>query len=191
MEPAPGLRWRELLTAALAVLDGHERVVVDLLGSAVSVVVPLLQRDGRLVGRPRFEIESGSVSTAVGAVFLSPGDWDPRQFAEALVHEAHHQLLNAALMAFDFVGDHEAEMASPWKPGPRPASALLHGIVAFSAVRRFWIQEALRGGGTYGEIDRRGVQVLEAAEVVLGSRALTDLGVELVEEAVSAVLKQE
>lgn len=151
--------------------------MVDLLARAV---VPLQQRDGRIAGRPQFEIESGSVTGAVGALYLSPGDGNEVMFAEALVHESFHQLLNAAIVVVNFALTDEAAMTSPFKPEPRPPIAVLHGIVAFGAVRRFWQRMAalrpeweLHG---MAEVARRSEQINCACATLMDSDVLTRTG---------------
>lgn len=183
--------WVDLLTAALAVLADAGVVDRRLLGTVTTVVVPQTQRDGRLVDRPRFEIESGSVTGAVGAVYLSPGRWDPLLFAEALIHESFHQLLNAAAQAVTFTRDDQVTLASPWKPQPRPPMAVLHGIVAFSSVARFWMTMAphLVGDGAAAaraQATRRTSQVATAGATLLDAGVLSPLGADLTRTALHA-----
>ncbi|MFC3963111.1 aKG-HExxH-type peptide beta-hydroxylase [Nocardia jiangsuensis] len=158
--------------------------------SLTTVLVPLLQRDGAEFGRSsRFEIESGSVTSAVGAALISPGTGDAVNFAEAMVHESYHNLFNMALELDAFEQPNAAEFYAPWKGTTRPTRAVLHGIVAFSAIMRFWRQigRTRTDWSKYADelVARRSEQVLGAASAVLSAGVLTDLGEEFAAAAVA------
>ncbi|MCP2159257.1 HEXXH motif-containing protein [Williamsia serinedens] len=181
--------WRALVSdsaALIAELDNRDFINATAL---TTVVVPLLQRDGKAYGRTsKFEIESGSLTDAVGMAYISPGTWDRVSFAEAMVHESYHSLFNMALELCEFELENEAEFYAPWKGATRPTRAVLHGIVAFSAVMRFWIHlsktRSVASTRANELISRRANQVLQSATAVLAAGVLTSAGEELAEAAV-------
>lgn len=74
-------------------------------------------------------------------VYLS---WSPRphELAEALVHEADHQMMYGLARFIRFWKGRATEQAalyrSPWRPDPRPVDGLLFGASAFTRVGIFW-----------------------------------------------------
>ncbi len=185
----PTADWVALVTEGLAFVGELDEPEFADATSLTTVVVPLQQRDGGIVGRSRYEIESGSVADAVGAVFLSPGDGDRVYFAEALVHESYHHLLNAAVHIVAFELKNDQMLCSPWKPMPRPVLALLHGIVAFSSVMRFWrrVSEVRADWSSFADqlVARRAREILDASTTLLEAEVLTAAGSELVVAAAS------
>ncbi|MEV6072038.1 HEXXH motif-containing putative peptide modification protein [Nocardia sp. NPDC052001] len=182
--------WRTVVSDALGFITDLGNPDFINVASLTTVLVPLLQRDGSDFGRDsRYEIESGSVTDAVGAAFISPGIGDPACFAEALVHESYHNLFNMALEIGDFEKENAEEFYSPWKGATRPTRAVLHGIVAFSAVMRFWRQVSERQveWATFADelVARRAEEVFESATAVLSAGVLTELGTALAEAAAS------
>ncbi|MFD3458327.1 HEXXH motif-containing putative peptide modification protein [Nocardia fluminea] len=182
--------WSTMVRAAQTFITGLGSPGFGEVSALTTVVVPLLQRDGAAFGRSsRFEIESGSVTDAIGAAFISPGTGEPVSFAEALIHESYHNLFNMALDLHDFAEDDSREFYAPWKGTTRPTRAVLHGIVAFSAVMRFWrrIGETNSDWSEYADevAGRRAAEVLGAATAVASAAALTDLGTELIEAAIT------
>lgn len=191
-ETAPvSAQWLELVEGSKMILGAFDCPDIEVVNHFAHVIVPLVQRDGRLVGRPEVEIESGSVTGAVGALYLSPGDYQPVLFAEALVHESFHQLLNALVLTTDLVLSASTDqlLPSPWKPLPRPPLAVLHGVVAFSSVIRFWLRVSndYPEWSAFGrhEAVRRTEQVLAACGTLLSAGVLTGIGIETVLQAIN------
>lgn len=182
--------WRVMVRDAVAFIADLGIPDFTNAASLTTVLVPLLQRDGSEFGRSsKLEIENGSVTDAVGAAYISPGTGDPVCFAEALIHESYHNLFNMALDIEDFEMETSEEFYSPWKGTTRPTRAVLHGIVAFSSVMRFWqhLGETETSWSKYAaeSVARRAEEILEAAAAVLSGGVLTDVGAELAEAAAS------
>lgn len=130
--------WATVGADAWHVLATTHPAFAARVAALVRVVVPLRQRDGRRIGRPQYEIQSCSISSAPGVVFASLGRLDPWYTAEMLVHEAMHQLIEVIASLAPLTLDDAVLVPSPWKDEPRPPLALLHGIAAFGAAMRFW-----------------------------------------------------
>jgi HEXXH motif-containing protein len=81
---------------------------------------------------------SASVRGCFGAIGLSvPAE--ATVAAELLVHEFQHEKLGALLDLIDLCdGDGPARFCAPWRPEPRPASALMQGVYAFAGVAGYW-----------------------------------------------------
>lgn len=108
---------------------------------------PLLAQEILLSTQAIVPVVSESVDTHISATFReAPGlmalSWTPDAsvMVEAVVHEYHHQKLNA-LMNLDSIIEgptSEARFYSPWRRDPRPLTGLLHGAYVFQAVLEFW-----------------------------------------------------
>lgn len=188
VDPAVTDEWRALVRDSAALIAELDNPDFTNATALTTVVVPLLQRDGEAYGRSsKFEIESGSLTDAVGMAYVSPGTWDRASFAEAMVHESYHNLFNMALELGEFELDNAAEFYAPWKGTTRPTRAVLHGIVAFSAVMRFWQHLSNIHGdwSTYADelVSRRAAEVLQSATAVLAAGVLSGAGEELAEAA--------
>jgi hypothetical protein len=62
---------------------------------------------------------------------------DPALFAQELVHESSHAILNDALLAFGEVLPSEPQCYSPWKGRLRPPYGILHSAWAFGNAVRY------------------------------------------------------
>jgi HEXXH motif-containing protein len=84
---------------------------------------------------------SGSFKEAPGLLALS-WDQDVPVLVDALVHEYHHQKLNALLNLDQLIVGpvFEPIYYSPWRSDARPLLGILHGVYTFQAVLRFWIK---------------------------------------------------
>ncbi|WP_306208510.1 aKG-HExxH-type peptide beta-hydroxylase [Actinoplanes sp. RD1] len=90
---------------------------------------------------------SASARGSFGAIGMSVPD-DPVTAAELLVHEFQHEKLNALLDLLPLCAENgPAVWHAPWRPDPRPASALLQGVYAFTGVTGFWKQRRLHTTG--------------------------------------------
>ncbi|MFY1675192.1 HEXXH motif domain-containing protein [Plantactinospora sp. WMMB334] len=123
---------------------------------------------------------------AFGSVAVSSFS-EPQSLALSLIHEFQHMKLVAIN---DLVNLHEADPGghylAPWRPDPRPLSALLQGTYAHLGVCDFWRRRrqsltnpaALRSAHFEFALWRR--LTLLAAENLLETSALTRLGVTFV-----------
>ncbi|MEV0903353.1 aKG-HExxH-type peptide beta-hydroxylase [Streptomyces hokutonensis] len=128
-------------TAPLLRLAGEHRVaeVLAMLRCVVPVATP-----AALTGRARGSGScSGTRREAFGAI-LSSLPPSPVAFAATLVHEMQHAKLAALseMVVLHHAGPEERYFA-PWKPGPRPYEALLHGVYSHVAVADFFHRCAL------------------------------------------------
>jgi HEXXH motif-containing protein len=82
---------------------------------------------------------SASFAEAPGLVAMSYGS--PGLLAEALVHEYHHQKLNAVMMLDPLVAGptSAAIYYSPWRPDPRPLTGVLHAVYTFANILGYYV----------------------------------------------------
>lgn len=125
------VRWQQALDDAWDLLiRDHPSYAVALRGGLMSLV-PIGQQNGDR----NFSATSGDAFGAVAASIPSDG----AALAVTLMHEYQHAKL-CAINDLEPLFEPFAESAfyAPWRPDPRPADALLHGIFAHMAVADFW-----------------------------------------------------
>ena len=122
--------WRRCVQSAWQLLVRHHGWVAEAVAEGVSVVVPLSLRGDA-------DHDSETTPAAFGAVATS---WsgDPAMMAETLVHEFQHIKLCGLLDMVTLIGPCEERVYAPWRPDPRPAVGLLHGLYAHLGIARFW-----------------------------------------------------
>ncbi|WP_033427902.1 HEXXH motif domain-containing protein [Saccharothrix syringae] len=170
-------RLRERVGAAWELLARHDPEVAAEVAEVVRVLTPMPSSPAGT--------SSATLADAYGCVFLSPAP-DAETVAVTLAHEAQHSKLAALTDLFALVEpDRRAVFYAPWREDPRPAAGLLHGVYAHLGVARFW------RGRPGGEVEyaRWRSAALEVAETLLGSGALTAVGVRFVGE-VAGVLRE-
>lgn len=128
---------------------------------------------------------SATSSRAFGSLGLSVPE-DPATFALLLIHEFQHMKLAALqdLVELCRPGG-EPRYYAPWRPDARPATALLQGVYAHVGVVDFWRNQRLVSAGVDAraaefEFAHWRAQTAEAAEVLLRSAELTELGTRFV-----------
>jgi HEXXH motif-containing protein len=129
---------------------GADRKWLAVLDEAILLAgraVPAFGREYRLGMHVVLPVMTARPDTHASATFReAPGltalSWtsDVGVLAEALVHEYHHQKLNALLTLDPLIAGptREARFLSPWRQDPRPLLGLLHGAFSFHAVALFW-----------------------------------------------------
>ena len=124
-------RWQDGLDEAWRLLSAHHPGYAAALHAGLKSLVPIGQRtDDRNV--------SATSGDAFGAVAASTPS-DGIALAVALVHEFQHAKLCAIGDIEPLVDRRDGPLFyAPWRPDPRPARALLHGIFAHMAVADFW-----------------------------------------------------
>lgn len=170
------VKWVAVLDDAWDWIDEQEPLLVAEMKLILRAIVPLKSLGSNLHS-------SGSFREAPGLIALSL-DLDVPVMVEALVHEYHHQKLNALLTLDSLIvgPTHEPIYFSPWRREPRPLIGLLHGIYTFQAVAGFWIKalEARHLGSFETPIRRRVAVItkqLNDAAVTVKEHALwSDLG---------------
>lgn len=124
-------RWQDGLDEAWRLLSAHHPSYATALRLGLKSLVPISQRtDDRNV--------SATSGDAFGAVAASTPS-DGVALAVALIHEFQHAKLCAIGDIEPLVERRDGPLFyAPWRPDPRPAGALLHGIFAHMAVADFW-----------------------------------------------------
>ncbi|MFC7617021.1 HEXXH motif-containing putative peptide modification protein [Actinokineospora soli] len=132
----------------------------------ITTLVPLSAPDGHAT--------SSTVTDALGAVFLT-FNTDAEALAATLVHELHHAKLAVVMDIHALTKPSATRYHAPWRPDPRPAGALLHGVYAFLGVAGFWRR---RPGSerARAEFDRWRTATLAAAGDLLAGDDLTARG---------------
>jgi HEXXH motif-containing protein len=128
-------------TAALLRLGGEHRVAEAV--AVLRCVVPLATPATSTAQTRSTGSCSGTRREAFGAV-LSSVPPNPVAFAATLVHEIQHAKLAALneMVVLHHAGPEERYFA-PWRPGPRPYEALLHGVYSHIALSDFFQRCAL------------------------------------------------
>lgn len=127
--------WQQSFTEAWRLLVRHAPVLARQLEQAVLTIVPL--RDG-----PHRAGASVTSIEAFGCLAMTT-PISGASFAETLVHEYAHSILNTVThLRLLHRNDPAQRYYAPWRPDPRPVSGLLHGAFAFVAVAELW--QALR-----------------------------------------------
>lgn len=174
------IRWSAPLEHSFAIIENVWPALGQELAEGLRAILPVVG------SRPDVHT-SASFREAPGLVALS---WTPDTsvLAEAIVHEYHHQKLNALLILDPLIASDSAPRHySPWRDDPRPLTGVLHGAFAFQAVLGFW-SAALTSGIPLLSEDRlrqRVVlvrrQVEWAIQTLEESAVFTSLGAALVE----------
>lgn len=123
--------WQDRLDEGWRLLSTHHPGYAAALHVGLKSLVPIGQRtDDRNV--------SATSGDAFGAVAASTPS-DGVALAVALIHEFQHTKLCAIGDIEPLVERRDGPLFyAPWRPDPRPAGALLHGIFAHMAVADFW-----------------------------------------------------
>ncbi|MGX1812051.1 aKG-HExxH-type peptide beta-hydroxylase [Nocardia sp. NPDC055321] len=162
-------RWNEVFADALALLCAAVPELAAPLCRGLYALVPLSRRT--------CPFTSSTLVDAFGtAATLAPGG--VAGAATGLLHEFQHSKLSVLMELTPLIAvDGPADLPSPWRADPRPASGLLHGIYAHAAVARFWrraatlgVRESIPSPGSLFE------QTLAACETLTRSGRLTPIG---------------
>ena len=159
-------RWQELFDEAMRLLAG---VVPELFGPLVRGMHAILPRSRRTSSF----VTSTLVDSFGAAAMVLPTD--AVRAASGLLHEFQHSKLSALMEVRPLVAQEgPADLPSPWRAEPRPASALLHGVYAHLAVARFVGRLPVRD--TTGEADAVRAATLTGCATLLHSQRLTAAG---------------
>ncbi|MEO3747885.1 FxsB family cyclophane-forming radical SAM/SPASM peptide maturase [Plantactinospora sp. B5E13] len=178
---ADAARWTAAFDAAWRVAADEVPGYAGELRVGLRAVVPL-----RLTGAG--VSEASTARQAFGGVAAT--ETDPSSLAVLLVHEFQHNKMNAFLDIYDLVdAANPVKIVVGWRPDPRPAEAVLHGIYAHAAVAAVWRVRADRGVEGAYPVHRRyhdwtadAVVALEKADVLTpnGARLLRQVADSLV-----------
>jgi HEXXH motif-containing protein len=171
--------WRADLDGAWDALTRWHPQFAAELSAGLAMLAPI-SSPSRVIG--------ASASAAFGGVAASRAD-SPVSLAATLVHELQHSKLNALLDLIILHTRDPTELSYvPWRDDPRPLTALLHGIYAFTStiefwhVQRQWRPEPASRQATFS-FTHRHMQVRAAIDSVRSAPDLTELGAQLVESA--------
>jgi HEXXH motif-containing protein len=125
-------QWQRSFAQAWHVVCGVNRPIGAALRRALTTLFPL-------PNHPNQENRSASSGWAWGMIALSLPS-DSTSFAEALIHEFHHQVLSAIEDITPLIcSTPEPQLVyAPWRDDPRPVHNLLQGSYAFFGVCDFW-----------------------------------------------------
>ncbi|MXQ54284.1 aKG-HExxH-type peptide beta-hydroxylase [Shimazuella alba] len=102
--------------------------------------LPLVEEAGSVIVHLEYQINDDDL-TAYTTQFqgITYTDWsdNPLSYAESIVHESAHSLLNYYIEALDLKIP-STTYWSPWRQTNRPAYGVLHGVWAFSHVYQFY-----------------------------------------------------
>ncbi|WP_446225892.1 aKG-HExxH-type peptide beta-hydroxylase [Nocardia sp. IBHARD005] len=131
---------------------------------------------------PRSHENTGFVTSTLvdafgAAAMITPVDGIG--LATGLLHEFQHSKLGIVLELVPMIAcDTEVSLPSPWRTGPRPPSAVLHGVYAHLAVGRFTRGLASSTGSAElaERADTAHRQTVNACAALLDSGTLTEIG---------------
>jgi HEXXH motif-containing protein len=167
--------WRSVMSAGWRILVEQHRPVAAEVAATHRMLVPLVPAGARQA--------SSTPTDAFGCVAMTLPP-NPLCAALTLAHEVQHAKLSVLTDLVPLVDDDGvATFYAPWRPDPRPALALLHGVYAHLGVAAFWQAQYKAGGNPAAEVEfvRWRTATEEAAEALLGSGRLTRNGTRLVE----------
>jgi len=181
--PTATWSWGDTPRQATALLERALGEAGAELPSLVSTLVPFGATDDET-------FSSFSSAVAPGALYLTATS-RPEMLAELIIHEAGHTWLNVqdergAVLEED-AGD--LLLASPFRGTDRPIMGLVHGVVSFGWIRRYWQGLMDAGISEYAEtaearLMRVTAQIDEAILTLKATgSAVTSHGWELIETA--------
>ncbi|MFJ9368435.1 aKG-HExxH-type peptide beta-hydroxylase [Nocardia sp. NPDC101769] len=159
--------WQRLFEPALELL---RQTVPELAGPLCRGMRAIMPRSP---GSSSFVSSTLADSFGAAAMVLPPDDLAA---ATALLHEFQHSKLCALMEVVPLIAvEGAADLPSPWRREPRPASAVLHGIYAHLAVARLHARASRQQGyHVDGVLVRE--QTLDACDTLLHSDRLTPTG---------------
>jgi HEXXH motif-containing protein len=172
--------WTASLSGALALVAEHLPDVRAAIGAAVRQFVP--------VGFEPEKHLSASYREAIGTVYLTLHP-HPMTMAEAVVHEAQHNVLNALFETDDVLDDAwEPRHRSPVRPDLRPLAGVLLAVHAFVPIACLYERMIDAGHplAAHGSFRRRLAEIAaknhEGTETLRASARPTEAGAGLLDE---------
>jgi uncharacterized protein len=179
-------RWQRQFAVAWRLIErAFPRYLPGLTGG-LSTLMPLagVDQDREISAASRHAF--GAVAAAL------PADGDV--LALLILHEVQHVKLGAVLDLFDLCDPADRQLFNaPWRDDPRPAEPLLQGAYAHLAVTDYWrvrrhdLADA-RALAAEERFARWRMHTAQAIETLIGSGALTPLGIRFVEGMQATVL---
>jgi len=175
--------WRRTLDAAWHLLCVHHPGYAAILRSGITSMVPIVLKSDQ----KNVSATSGDAFAAVAVSRPSDG----AALALALIHEFQHAKLCAAIDLEPLFHRNDKQLFyAPWRPDPRPVSALFQGIYAHMGVADFWrVHRRIATGAArlVAEVEfaRWLGQTIDAATRLDGHRGLTEAGQHLLSNIVA------
>lgn len=161
--------WQRVFGEAMALLADMIPALAGPLARGLRAVLPR--------ARASYPFVTSTLADSFGAAaMVLPAD--AVQVAAGLLHEFQHSKLSVLMEIEPLIAvEGPADLPSPWRREPRPASAILHGVYAHLAVARF-LRLAAGNTGAVPVPDAEPVrrQTLTGCDTLLGSGRLTPAG---------------
>lgn len=175
------VKWQSVLEESLGWIEQANALLYEEIIGWTTAFVPVVSKSVEVHLSVTFH-----QSPSIMALSWTP---DSTVMSEAIVHEYHHQKLNALMDVTDLMAGaySEAIYYSPWRPDPRPLSGIYHGAFVFQAVLAYWQDFFRNGVQTYdtARVQQRmhlvSYQTAAALGTLLSEAELTDIGRALVE----------
>lgn len=180
-------RWREYLTQAWRSLVHRHPLLAVELTTLLTVLAP--------IAGPAGGFAASTPNDAFGCVAMSPPR-DVLELTSNLAHELQHVKLTAVTELVALTrGEGTTRFYAPWRPDPRPALGMLHGVYAHLGVVAFWVREwpGLTGASALRaevELTRWKPAALDAGRDLMSSGELTRPGREFLGQVLSALAAQ-
>ncbi|MBH0781437.1 aKG-HExxH-type peptide beta-hydroxylase [Nocardia bovistercoris] len=175
-----GVAWTPWPDTEFELWRGAFAEAIPLLAAAVpELATPLIRGIRAILPRraKTYPFTSATLVDMFGAAAMIQPD-DAVGMATGLLHEFQHSKLSALMEIRPLIAvERPADLPSPWRADPRPASAVLHGVYAHLAVSRFLRRAADHAGSAPVPAAEpvRG-QTLLGCETLLDSDRLTPAG---------------
>ncbi|SNY58100.1 FxsB family cyclophane-forming radical SAM/SPASM peptide maturase [Actinoplanes atraurantiacus] len=168
-------RWAVAFAEAWRILRDEAPGHAEELRVGLRAIVPL-----RLTGDG--VSEASTARQAFGSVAVT--ETDPASLAVLLVHEFQHSKMNALLDICNLVDVTKPnKITVGWRPDPRPAEAVLHGIYAHAAVAGMWrVRSDRRVDGAAAVFEQYRAWTTEAIQALERTDALTPVGSRLLRQ---------
>lgn len=181
LDDASIVKWQSVLEESMAWIAQANAKLYEEIVNWTTAFVPVVSKSVEVHLSATFH-----QSPSIMALSWTP---DSTVMSEAIVHEYHHQKLNALMDVTDLMAGAygEAIYYSPWRPDPRPLSGIYHGAFVFQAVLEYWHDFFRQGVLTYDteRVQQRmhlvSYQTAAALGTLLTEAELTDIGKSLVE----------
>lgn len=182
----PESRWEPRSDAEFQLWQHRFDAALELLGTVVPELAAPLSRGLRAVlprSQETYSFVSATLTDSFGATaMLLPAD--AVKMAAGLLHEFQHSKLGALMEIRPLITmDGPADLPSPWRAEPRPASAVLHGVYAHVAVARLLRRAAATSTAPRRHITQPSLcadpvtqAAITACDTLLGSDRLTPAG---------------
>ncbi|MEU4155505.1 FxsB family cyclophane-forming radical SAM/SPASM peptide maturase [Actinoplanes sp. NPDC026670] len=180
LDEAAAGRWADTFAEAWRIVRDEVPDHAEELRVGLRAIVPV-----RLTGDGKSE--ASTARQAFGSVAVT--ETDPASLAVLLVHEFQHSKMNALLDICNLVDITKPnKITVGWRPDPRPAEAVLHGIYAHTAVAGIWrVRTSRKIDGAEAVFEQYRAWTTEAIQALERADALTPDGQRLLRKVSGVV----